>query len=148
MIAPSLNTKSQAYRKARRIAKRDGWDPRWIRTESDVKAVLDFGCWFDAEEAERVVEFFPTFLRLWKGRKYKGKPFHLLPWAAEGLVRPVFGWQRINEFGDRIRRFQYFYLEVPKKNAKSTIAAGILAYGLFGDGEPGAEILCAANDEK
>ena len=38
------------------------------------------------------------------------------------------------------RRFRRSYIEMPKKNGKSTIASGIGLYMLAGDGEAGAEI--------
>lgn len=40
------------------------------------------------------------------------------------------------------------YVEVPRKNGKSTLGAGIALYLLFSDGEPGAEIYSAAADRE
>jgi hypothetical protein len=43
-----------------------------------------------------------------------------------------------------LRRFKRAYEEVARKNAKSTLAAGILLYMLTADGEPGAHCYSAA----
>ena len=56
--------------------------------------------------------------------------------------RPLFGWKR----ADGTRRYRRGYIEVPKKNGKSTLFSGLSLYLLVGDGEPGAEIYSAAVD--
>lgn len=57
------------------------------------------------------------------------------------LVAVVFGWRRK---ADSLRRFRVVYIEVPRKNAKSTLTAGIALYMLMADGERGAECYSAA----
>jgi phage terminase large subunit-like protein len=57
------------------------------------------------------------------------------------IVIQLFGWKH-RETG--LRRFKRLYLEVARKNAKSTLAAGILLYMLTADGEPGANCYSAA----
>lgn len=57
------------------------------------------------------------------------------------LVAVVFGWRRK---ADTLRRFRVVYIEVPRKNAKSTLTAGIALYMLMADGESGAECYSAA----
>ena len=57
------------------------------------------------------------------------------------IVCNLFGWVSC-ETG--LRRFLTCYLEVARKNAKSTLAAGIALYMLAADGEPGAEVYSAA----
>ena len=109
-----------------------------IRTHADEVAVRE-GCYFDEDEAQRVVDFFAQFLRHSKGR-WAGQPFILAPWQRDDCVRPLFGWMR----PDGTRRFRQAYWEVAKKNGKSTLAAGCAVYLLCGDAEPGAEIYCAA----
>lgn len=55
---------------------------------------------------------------------------------------------RDEETGQLFRRYQYLYLEIPKKNGKSELAAALGIYHLFGDGELNAEVyLCAADKE-
>jgi phage terminase large subunit-like protein len=53
----------------------------------------------------------------------------------------VFGW-KVAETGKR--RFKRVYIEVPRKNAKSTLSSGVANYMLTADGEPGAEVYSAA----
>ena len=102
---------------------------------------LAAGCWFDIEAAEHVREFFRTFLRHSKGQ-WAGQPFELLEWQWTDVVAPLFGWMR----ADGSRRFRRAYIEIPKKNGKSTLGAGLSLYMLVGDGEEGAEIYSAAAD--
>ena len=56
------------------------------------------------------------------------------------MVGSLFGWKR----ADGTRRFRVAYNEIPRKNGKSTLAAGIGLYLLIADDEPGAEIYSAA----
>jgi len=98
--------------------------------------------WFDEVAADRAVRFFPTFLRHSKGQ-HAGQPFELLDWQ-EKLVRGIFGWKR----PDGTRKHRRVYVEVPRKNGKSQLAAGIALMLLFADGEPGAEVYSAAADRE
>src|SRR5690554_4565746 len=95
------------------------------------------GLWFDNEAAERAIAFF-GFLRHSKG-EWAGRAFELSPWQAF-VVGSVFGWKR----EDGTRRFRTAYNEVPRKNGKSTLSAGIGLYLAFFDDEPGAEVYAAA----
>jgi len=116
-----------------------GWI-EWVRCEADEQAVLE-GCWFDIYAAERVRTFFLKFLRHSKGQWAK-RPFELLDWQWDKIVAPLFGWKR----ADGTRRFRRGYIEVPKKNGKSTLFSGLSLYLLAGDGEQGAEVYSAAVD--
>lgn len=113
---------------------------RLMKGPADRQAV-DEGCWYDAKAADRVVKFFNTFLCHSKG-EWAGKPFALLEWQEWDIIRPLFGWKR----PDGTRRFRRAYIEVPKKNGKSTLSSGIALYLLFADREPGAEVYSAAAD--
>lgn len=110
----------------------NGYDP--IATAGD--------CTYDAEAAERVVQFFAKCLTFTKGLKAR-EPFHLEPWQQD-IVRTLFGWKR----PDGTRRYREGYIAVPRKNGKSTFIAGIANYMLFCDGEEGAELYCAASDRE
>jgi len=96
--------------------------------------------WFDEDAADRAVEFFEQLQHV-KG-PLAGQPFKLQPWQAEDIVRPLFGWKR----QDGTRRYRTAYIEIPRKNGKSTLCAGIALYLLFLDGEQGAEVYSAAGD--
>ncbi len=113
---------------------------KWIRNPSDELAVKE-GCWFDIDRAKRVKEFFEDYLCHSKG-EWAGKPFVLLPWQWNDVVAPLFGWVR----PDGTRRFRKAYIEIAKKNGKSTLCAGLSLYMLIADREPGAEVYTAAAD--
>lgn len=93
--------------------------------------------YFDVEEAARVCEFVEHLSHV-KGR-YPGT-IDLEDWQCF-LLTTVFGWLRSR---DGMRRFRTVYTEVPRKNAKSTLSAGVALYLLSADGEPGAEVYSAA----
>lgn len=95
------------------------------------------GLWFDPEAAQDVIDFF-QFLKHSKG-EWAGQSFVLEPWQ-QFILYCLFGWRRADGF----RRFREAYVEVSRKNGKSTLAAGIGLYLFAGDGEPGAEVYCAA----
>lgn len=98
--------------------------------------------WTDETSIARVQTFFRKWLKHTKG-EHAGEPLILQEWADRDILRPIFGEKRT---ADGYRRYRTAYIEVPRKNAKSTIAAGIALYLLFADGEPGAEIYSAAAD--
>jgi len=99
--------------------------------------------WFDERAADLACAFFERLLVHSKGGG-AGEPFKLLEWQREKVIRPLFGWKR----ADGMRRYRKAYIEVPRKNGKSTLAAGIALYLLFADGEPGAEVYSAAADRE
>lgn len=99
--------------------------------------------WYDEAAAERAVRFFSLFLRHVKGES-AGSSFLLQPWQEHEVIRPLFGWKR----SDGTRKYRRVYVEIPRKNGKSTVAAGIGLYLLFADNEPGAEIYSAATDRE
>ena len=99
--------------------------------------------WFDEAAAAKACEFFERFLRHAKG-EWAGQRFALSEWQKRDIIRPIFGWKR----PDGTRKYRKVYVEVPRKNGKSTLGAGIALYLLFSDGEPGAEIYSAAADRE
>lgn len=114
---------------------------RWIRNQADELAFAK-ECRFNEGLAEHAAGFFPKFLRHSKGQ-WAGKPFDLLPWQRDDLIYPLFGWLR----PDGTRRFRRVFIEIPKKNGKSTLASGLGLYMLCADGEGGAEIYSTASDQ-
>jgi phage terminase large subunit-like protein len=95
------------------------------------------GLRFDQQKAEQAVEFF-SYLKHSKG-EWAGREFVLEPWQMF-TVWVLFGWLN----ADGYRRFRTAYEEVPRKNGKSTKAAGVGLKLAFADGEPGAEVYSAA----
>lgn len=93
-----------------------------------------------ADDATRVMRFFRECLTHSKG-EHAGSAFELLDWQAD-FLRRLFGTKR----EDGLRQYRQAYLEIPRKNGKSTIGAGIALYLLLMDREQGAEIYSAAAD--
>ncbi len=96
---------------------------------------------YDKDLAQKACDWFPRYLKHTKGR-WAGEAFELLPWQEE-IIRPLYG--TIKQDGTRL--YRTVYVEIPKKNGKSELAAGIALRGLFADGEPGAEVYSAAADK-
>lgn len=95
------------------------------------------GLWFDAAEAERAIKF-TKLCRHSKG-EWAGQPLDLSPWQ-QFIVASLWGWRR----QDGTRRFRVCYIEVPRKNGKSTMLSALVLLLLVADREAGAEIYCAA----
>lgn len=72
---------------------------------------------------------------------WAGKPFLLLDWQ-EQIIRDLFGIIKPNGY----RQFNTAYIEIPKKNGKSELAAAVALLLCCGDEEQRAEIYgCAAD---
>lgn len=97
---------------------------------------------FDETKAQRTLQFINN-LKHTKGR-WHGIPFDLLPWQEE-IIKDVFG--TVKENG--ARQYNTAYVEIPKKNGKSELAAAIALYMTCGDLEWGAEVYgCAADRQQ
>lgn len=92
---------------------------------------------FDDAAANRVCRFIELLPHI-KGR-WKSKSLSLEPWQC-WVLTTVFGWLT----RDGMRVIRTVYIEVPRKNAKSTLSAGVALYMLSADGEDGAEVYSAA----
>lgn len=98
---------------------------------------------FDAAEADRrcrFIEKLPHIKGIWASR---AELIKLEPWQS-WLVCNLFGFYRL----DGTRRFNEAYARVARKNAKSTLAAGIGLSMFVADGEFGAEVYSGATSEK
>ena len=93
-------------------------------------------------KAQAACDFFPEQLTHTKG-EWAGQPFDLLPWQEFEIIRPLFGKLK-KPYG--YRQYNTCYCEMPKKQGKSELAAGIALLLEFADHEPGAEIYSAACD--
>ncbi len=97
---------------------------------------------YDEAKADRAVNFIQC-LKHTKGR-WVGKPFELIAWQ-EQIIRDLFGIVK----EDGTRQFLTAYVELPKKQGKSELAAAIALYLLFADKEPSAEVYgCAADRQQ
>ena len=87
-----------------------------------------------------------TFINMLKHTKgeWHGKNFDLLPWQTQ-IISDVFGTVKPNGY----RQYNTAYVEIPKKQGKSELAAAVALYLLAGDGEWGAEVYgCAADRQQ
>lgn len=97
---------------------------------------------YDPYEGERAIRWIETFCRHRKG-EWAGKPLKLAPWQKR-IIRQLFGW-----FGlDGFRKHRVAWIEVPRKNGKSTLSSAIALYLMVGDREPAAEVYSIAGSEK
>lgn len=101
---------------------------------------------FDEKRADYVCAFLE--LLAFGSGDWKGKPFLLQDWQRQ-LVREFYGNIEVDpESGRQLRTTQYLYLEIPKKNGKTEIAAGLGLYHLLGDGEKNPQVyICAADKD-
>lgn len=118
----------------------NSFNPWFIRTWADVDAAME-GCWFDYDAGARVPEIFRKVFRH-SIAPFAGQPFVLMDWQEWDVTMPIFGWMR----PDGTRRFRKVYIEIPKKNGKSTWCAGLGHYFLTKDNEAGAHVCVAAGD--
>jgi phage terminase large subunit-like protein len=100
------------------------------------------GAMFDAERVDKVLRVFHE-LRHTKGR-LGGQPLDPDPWQIAYIIAPVFGWVHEDDDGYLVRIITTLYVDVPRKNGKSTLAGGFAIYLTCSDGEEGAEVIAAA----
>lgn len=94
---------------------------------------------FHASTAERWCNFVEMLPHV-KGKQWAGQSLRLEPWQAFAICN-VYGWlHRVT----RMRRFRTAYLEVARKNAKTTLLGALSLGALTIDEELGAECYSAA----
>ena len=94
---------------------------------------------YDKDAADYAVMFIESLCHT-KGT-WAGKPFELIDWQ-EQIIRDLFGILKPNGY----RQFNTAYIEIPKKQGKSELAAAVALLLLCGDGEERAEVYgCAAD---
>lgn len=113
--------------------------PRWKTPEPRDEP----GARFDPERVDKALNVFRN-LRHTKGR-LAGRPLVPDPWQVAYLLAPVFGWVHYDDdLAMYVRIIRTAYVELPRKNGKSTIAGGIGIYLTTADGEEGAQVIAAA----
>jgi len=98
--------------------------------------------YYDKKAAERVILFIQQCCTHVKGELARS-PLILENWQKEDIIKPLFG---IKEHRTGLRKYRTCYIEIPRKNAKSTLSAALALTLLLIDGEEGAEIYSAASD--
>ncbi|MBK0080117.1 terminase large subunit [Kosakonia sp. S58] len=94
-----------------------------------------------AEKAAKFIQLLPHTKGEWA---FKRMPITLEPWQLF-IVCCAFGWV---QKGTKLRRFREVYTEIPRKNGKSAISAGVALYCFTCDDEFGAEVYSGATTEK
>nr|DAM45461.1 MAG TPA: Terminase large subunit [Caudoviricetes sp.] len=97
---------------------------------------------YDKGAADYAVAFIEALCHT-KGT-WAGKPFELIDWQ-EQIIRDLFGILKPNGY----RQFNTAYVEIPKKQGKSELAAAVAILLTCGDGEERAEVYgCAADRQQ
>lgn len=97
---------------------------------------------YDKAAADFAVAFIESLCHT-KGT-WAGKPFELIDWQ-EQIIRDLFGTLKPNGY----RQFNTAYIEIPKKQGKSELAAAVALLLTCGDGEERAEVYgCAADRQQ
>lgn len=104
------------------------------------------GARFDPERVDKVLRAFNALTHT-KGR-WAGRPLTPDPWQVAYILAPVYGWVRRNDAGNWARIIRSEYVDIPRKNGKTTIAGGQAIYLTAADGEAGAEVYALAASEK
>ena len=99
---------------------------------------------FDPKLAEKKIAFIELLPHTKGDWAMKRMKISLEPWQKFGIAC-TFGWVR-KKTG--YRRFRESYWEVPRKNGKSAIAAGVALNMFANDGEFGSEVYAGATTEK
>lgn len=105
------------------------------------------GAMFDPERVDQVLRAF-HLLRHTQG-KWAGKPLDPDPWQVAYILAPVFGYVRWDDEAEGyVRIVRKLYVEVPRRNGKTTLSGGIAVYLMAGDGEAGAQVYAVATNER
>lgn len=88
---------------------------------------------YDTDAADYAVMFIESLCHT-KGT-WARKPFELIDWQ-EQIIRDIFGVLKPNGY----RQFNTAYIEIPKKQGKSELAAAVALLLTCGDGEERAEV--------
>ena len=103
---------------------------------------MDEDSHYDKQSADFAVAFIESLCHT-KGT-WAGRSFELIDWQ-EQIIRDLFGILKPNGY----RQFNTAYIEIPKKQGKSELAAAVALLLTCGDGEQRAEVYgCAADRQQ
>lgn len=122
---------------------------RWIRSEADERAAIEFGCRVDERRGEYAVQWVEDNCKLYEGDN-ADQYIMIDDWQYE-MYMQGFGWQYFDEEWEArkagsgwVRRFKVISGWIPKKNAKSPTLASVGLYLFAGDGEAGQKCFSLA----
>lgn len=115
----------------------------WVRQAveryyNDLDNAIEKGWYFDRQAANRAINFVEKLKHV-KGR-WAGQYLKLEPWQCF-IMWNICGWMMADT---NTRRFTEAYVEVARKNGKSTLASAVALYMEFADKELGAEVYSVA----
>lgn len=100
--------------------------------------------YFDPVEAVKMPDFCENHLCQWEG-EWEGKPFVFELWQRF-IFEQIYGWFRVDT---NTRRFTEVYVQVSKKNGKSSGCAGVMNFHVFGDDRVNTpKVFTGANNEE
>ena len=99
--------------------------------------------YFDKKAADKAINFIEQFITHTKG-ELTGMKLKLEKWQSK-IVGDIFGWKNKET---NLRKYRTVFIEVPRKNGKSTLCAAIGLYMLYADEERGSEVYSAAGDRQ
>lgn len=154
-VAPTESTyATTATRYAREVVAGEIIACKWVRLacqrhldDLGKEKAKDYPYRFDHGKANRVcrfIELLPHVKGKWATAIGDANRIKLEPWQVFWICC-IFGWVKK---ASGLRRFTDAYICIPRKNAKSTVAAGIGLYMLAADHEYGAEVYSGATTEK
>lgn len=98
--------------------------------------------YFDEVEANHCINFIEKYCLQWEGA-WRGQPFKLELWQKFALQN-IYGWIK----GNGKRRFTKAYIQISKKNGKSSLSAGVSLFHLLADKRINTpKVFTAANNE-
>ena len=98
--------------------------------------------YYDKEKAEDVIKWIEGLHHV-EG-EWAGKNFILAEFQKSDIVKPIFG---LREYKGGPRLIKECYIEIPKKNGKTTLLAALELLLFLYDGEPGAQVYNCAGDD-
>lgn len=99
--------------------------------------------YFDYEQANDIVVFIEENLCHWED-KWAGQPVKLEPWQ-KFIYQQIYGWIVV---ATGLRRVRTVFIEISKKNAKTSMCAFLALYHLFADRINAPKVFVGANNHE
>ena len=99
---------------------------------------------WDEAKAIEPVHWMEDHCRHYIGEKKKGELLRLEPFQVD-IVTQTFGWRRAED--PRLLKHSVLYVEIPRGNAKSTLATAMALYIAFGAGIPSSKVFVFAGSQ-
>lgn len=150
MASPTTSDRAKAHPLSPEVTwylESRGYDlPDWVQPLWRTPEPRDVeGVRFDPTRVDRVIAALGALVHT-QGEWY-GRPIEPLPWQVAHILAPAFGWVTTDADGRTVRWYRDLWIEVPRKNGKTTITAALMVYLAYADGEPGAQVLLAAGSK-